>query len=505
MLETHISWVFLAGEFAYKLKKPVDLGFVDFTTLERRRFFCEEELRLNGRLAPELYLDVLPITGSPENPRIGGAGEAIEYCVRMLQFDQKDLLSRLVVTNELQPRHIDALARKVAEFHAEIPVAKAAAWFGTPEAVAAPIRANFTHLEGPENAAVKDGIEELRAWCEKELSDRTNDLIARKRNGFIRECHGDMHLGNMVLIEGTVTIFDCIEFNADLRWIDVASEIAFCTMDLEDRGRVDLARRFLNAYLEWSGDYASLTVFRLYVVYRALVRAKVAQLRRSQEGIDEKEKERLTRELTNYLQLAKRATRKEKPFLAITHGLSGSGKTSGSQAVVQRLGAIRLRSDIERKRLAGLSPLDDSGSGGVSSGLYTSAFNRRTFAKLADLASGLLTDGFPVVVDATFLKRSDRDEFRTLAERFDVPFVILDFPADEATCRERIRLRSRNRSDASEATEAVLDHQLGMQEPLDEGERTLVVSFPSDRDEEIEKTLAAIKSRREQFSPETAG
>jgi uncharacterized protein len=504
MLETHISWVFLADEFAYKVKKPVDLGFVDFTTLERRRFFCEEELRLNRRLAPQLYLDVLPITGSAESPRIGGTGEAIEYCVRMLRFDQKDLLSRLVATQELQPRQIDALARKVAEFHAEIPVAKAAAWFGTPEAVAAPIRANFTHLAGPENAAVKDQIERLQAWCEQELSDRELDLLARKRNGFIRECHGDMHLGNMVLIAGTVTVFDCIEFNADLRWIDVASEIAFCTMDLEDRGRVDLARRFLNAYLEWSGDYASLTVFRLYVVYRALVRAKVAQLRRLQGGVESKENERLTRELANYLQLADRSTRKRTPLLAITHGLSGSGKTSGSQVVVERFGAIRLRSDIERKRLAGLSPLADSGSGGVGSGLYTPAINRRTFAELADLTSGLLADGFPVVVDATFLKRSDRDEFRDLAERFHVPFLILDFPADEATCRERIRLRSRSRSDASEATEAVLDHQLGMQEALDEGERALVISFPSDRYEEIEDAVAAIKARRAQFSSEAA-
>jgi aminoglycoside phosphotransferase family enzyme/predicted kinase len=504
MLETHISWVFLAGEFAYKVKKPVNLGFVDFTTLERRRFFCEEELRLNRRLAPQLYLDVVPITGSAESPRIGGSGEALEYCVQMLRFDQKDLLSRLVATKELQPRHIDALARKVAEFHAEIPVAKVAARFGTPDAVAAPIRANFTHLEGPENAAVKDQVERLRAWCEQELSDREFDLLARKHGGRIRECHGDMHLGNIVLLGGTVTIFDCIEFNADLRWIDVASEIAFCAMDLEDRGRVDLARRFLNGYLEWSGDYASTIVLRLYVVYRALVRAKVAQLRRSQGGIDRQEHERLSREMANYLQLADRSTRKKTPFLAITHGLSGSGKTWGSQVVVERLGAIRLRSDIERKRLVGLSPLAESGSGGVGDGLYTTAFNRRTFGKLADLASGLLRLGYPVVVDATFLKRSDRDEFRGLAERFQVPFLILDFPAEAATCRERIRLRSRSRSDASEATEAVLDHQLGMRVPLDEGERAHVISFPSDRYEEIEESVAAIKARRAQFSSEAA-
>ena len=358
--ETHISWVFLAGEFAYKLKKPVDLGFVDFTTLERRHLFCEEELRLNRRLAPDLYLDVVPITGTAESPRIGGQGTAIEYCVRMRRFPDDRLLSRLVAAGELLPRHIDALARQVAEFHARIPVAEPASRFGTPDSVAEPMRANFSHLDrldSPEAAAL---VERLSAWTEGELTARENEFIVRKQNGFIRECHGDMHLGNMILTDDSVTIFDCIEFNPDLRWIDVASEIAFCTMDLEDRGRPDLAWRFLNGYLEWSGDYAGLALFRLYFVYRALVRAKVTGLRRSQGVLSDEENQRLATELTNYLKLAERSTQSKTPFLAITHGLSGSGKTWGSQAVVERRGAIRLRSDIERKRLAGLSPFESS-------------------------------------------------------------------------------------------------------------------------------------------------
>jgi len=476
MLETHISWVFLAGEFAYKVKKPVDLGFVDFSTLERRRHFCEEELRLNRRLAPVLYLDVLPIAGSVESPRIGGEGTAIEYCVRMRRFEQERLLSRQVAEGKLLPRHLDSLARQLAEFHARIPVAEPASRFGTPEAVAEPMRANFAHLARSENEEVKKRVERLRDWTEQELANREDELIVRKRNGFVRECHGDMHLGNMILSEDAITIFDCIEFNPDLRWIDVASEVAFCTMDLQDRGRPDMARRFLNAYLEWSGDYAGLSVFRLYFVYRALVRAKVAQLRRAQGGLSEAESDRLARELANYLELADWSTRRPAPFLAVTHGLSGSGKTWGSQAVVERFGAIRVRSDIERKRLAGLGPLADSVSG-VGSGLYSSAFNRRTFEKLAELASAIVAAGFRVIVDATFLKRAERDQFRELAERLKVPFVILDFPADEATCRERIRLRAQERSDASEATAAVLEHQLRIREPLDDVEREFVASF----------------------------
>jgi uncharacterized protein len=499
MLETHISWVFLAGDFAYKLKKPVDLGFVDFSTLERRRHFCDEELRLNRRLAPDLYLDVLPITGTAENPRIGGTGTPIEYCVRMRRFQQERLLSRLVAEGKLLPEHVDHLARQVAEFHARIPAAEPASRFGSPEAVAEPIRANFEHLDRPENAEADDLIERLREWCERELAAREEALIVRKRNGFIRECHGDMHLGNMILADGTVTIFDCIEFNPDLRWIDVMSEVAFCTMDLEDRGRVDLARRYLNGYLEWSGDYAGLAVFPLYVTYRALVRAKVAQLRREQQGLSQTESERLARELANYLHLAEKSTARQVPFLAITHGLSGSGKTFGSQVVVEQLGTIRIRSDIERKRLAGLGPLSETLSG-VGSGLYSSAFNRRTFNKLAELAGTIVKAGFSVLVDATFLKRADRNQFRALAATLKVPFLMLDFPADAATCRERIRRRIEARADASEATEAVLDHQLRVREPLAPDERPFVVSFAETDPAAAKERLAEIERIRRDFS-----
>jgi uncharacterized protein len=499
MLETHISWLFLAGEFAYKVKKPVDLGFVNFSTLERRRHFCEEELKLNRRLAPDLYLDVLPITGTAENPRIGGTGTPIDYCVRMRRFPQERLLSRLVAAGKLLPEHVDNLARQVAEFHATIPTADSASRFGSPEAVAEPIRANFAHLTRPENAGVVDLIERLRSWCEHELAAREDELTLRKRNGFVRECHGDMHLGNMILADESVTIFDCIEFNPDLRWIDVISEIAFCTMDLEDRGRVDLCRRFLNAYLEWSGDYAGLALFPLYFAYRALVRAKVAQLRREQAGLSDEESQRLAREMSNYLRLAEKSTVKQEPFLAITHGLSGSGKTFGSQVIVEQLGAIRLRSDIERKRLAGLGPLAATLSS-VGSGLYSSAFSRRTFDKLAELAAAIVKAGIPVLVDATFLKRADRKQFRALAASLKVPFLILDFPADEATCRERIRRRTQARADASEATEAVLEHQLRIREPLDDDERPIVISFGETNPATAKQRLAEIERVRSNFS-----
>jgi uncharacterized protein len=490
--ETHISWVILTGPFAYKIKKPVDLGFVDFTSLARRRFFCEEELRLNRRLAPDLYLDVLPIGGPRHSPRIGGSGPALEWCVRMRQFDQDALLSRIIKRGLLAPKDIDALARQVADFHAKAPVAAPESPFGTPEAVAQPIHANFEHLEGLESPAERDQVERLRHWCDSELGHLEDVLRARKcSGGFIRECQGDMHLGNMILERGGITIFDCIEFNESLRWIDVMSEIAFLVMDLEDHGRSDLAWRLLNAVLEWSGDYTGLRVFPLYFTYRALVRAKVAQIRRKQPSLPRDKAEEASAAVTNYLNLAARWPERRPPFLAITHGLSGSGKTWGTQAVLERVGAIRLRSDVERKRLAGLSPLATTGSQ-IASGLYASEFNRRTFARLAELASPIVEAGLPLIIDATFLKRADRDQFRRLADSLGVAFVILDFPAGEAVCRERIRKRMRDKNDASEATEQVLDRQLRLREPLSDEEKRLAVTFDAVRPQAINTLIVRL-------------
>jgi uncharacterized protein len=486
--ETHISWVVLTGPFAYKIKKPVNLGFVDFTSLDRRRFLCEEELRLNRRLARDLYRDVLPICGTEDAPRVGGSGSPLEWCVRMRQFDQDCLLTRVVARGGLLPQHIDALAQQVVEFHGTVPAAQGDSPFGSPAAVAEPIRANFAFLDRLDSARDRERVERLHEWCENQLEQLGEVFVARKNGGFIRECHGDMHLGNMILENGAITIFDCIEFNESLRWIDVMSEIAFCAMDLADRRRTDFAWRFLNAVLEWSGDYAGLRLFSLYFTYRAMVRAKVAQIRRKQTSLEPEEIEEASKAVSNYLNLAGHFSRPWPRFLAITHGLSGSGKTWGTQAILERCGAIRLRSDVERKRLAGLEPLANTGSG-IASGLYSSEFNRRTFTRLAELASTVVQAGFPVILDATFLRRSEREQFRALAESLGVSFVICDFPADEATCRQRIRRRMQEKADASEATEAVLDRQLRMREPLSDQERNLALRFEPERPPAMEAVL----------------
>ena len=490
LVETHISWILLTGPYAYKIKKPLNLGFLDFSTLEKRRFFCQEELRLNRRLAPLLYLEVVSITGSPASPVLHGTGETIEYAVKMVQFPEQARLDRMLARGELRPEHVDLLAQELAEFHGRAAVAGSDKSFGDPEHVLEPVRQNFTQIRPRIEAMDQVQLRRLEIWSEMSFDELRKIFESRKRDGFVRECHGDAHLANMVWLEDRVTLFDCLEFNDNLRWIDVMSELAFLVMDLDDRGRPDLARRALNSYLEHTGDYTGLAVFRFYQVYRALVRAKVACIRSSQSGLSEDDNRKVREEYLGYAHLAERYTQPPPAALIITNGLSGSGKTWLSQQLLESLDAIRVRSDIERKRLHGLAPGERSGSG-IDSGIYTADANQRTYARLAKLALAILRAGHTVIVDAAFLKHSQRDQLRTVAKEMHVPFVILDIEAPENTLRERLRLRDRQQHEVSEAGLAVLQHQLATREPLADDEQRHALTL----DGSASISIAALESQ----------
>jgi uncharacterized protein len=475
IVETHISYVLLGGEYAYKVKKAVNLEFLDFTTLEKRRFYCEEELTLNRRLAPSIYLDVVPITGSPgsqDAPILEGKGSPLEYAVKMRQFDQDGLLSRVLARDELTSERVDEIAAEVASFHGRTARAGANLPYGRPEQVIAPARQNFSQMvdvvSDPDDRAI---LEQLRTWTDAEASRCRQVFEARNRDGYVRECHGDLHLGNIALISGRVTLFDCIEFNPSMRWIDVMSDVAFLVMDLRDRKRPDLAARFLNAYLELTGDYAGLAVLRFYVTYRALVRAKIAILRLAQTTSGD-DRQRLIAEYRGYLALAVAATGRPHPGLLITHGVTGSGKTTRAQAVVDSMGAIRIRSDVERKRLQGLQALARTSSA-PGEGLYTSDRDRRTYDRLAELARTVVAAGYTAIVDAAFLQRWQRDLLKDVAVDLNVPFTIADCSAPEPVLRERVMRRIERGRDASEATIDVLEHQLAHADPLSSEELAL--------------------------------
>ncbi len=483
VIETHISWVLLIGQHAYKIKKPVNFGFLDFSTLEKRRFCCDEELRLNKRLATELYLEVIPITGTPDHPQLGGAGNPIEYAVKMIRFPVGQLLSDCAKRGQLSANQIDQLADIVAGFHESIDRTGENSPYGDSANIKHWFDENFDHIRPLlVNDSQKQQLQNIQHWGDSEWNNLTDVMQQRKRQGYVRECHGDLHLGNMTLINGKVTLFDCIEFNPLLRWIDVISEAAFLFIDLLHFGYERHAYRFLNRYLQHTGDYQGLALLRYYLVYRALVRAKVALLRMAQQPGNDAVVEQARCEYAIFADLAERFTQHRQTVLIITHGYSGSGKSTFAAQLAEQLGAFQIRSDIERKRLFGYDANAQTGSS-IDDGLYTQQASVKTYRHLKELAQTVLDVGFPVIIDAVFLKTGQRDLFRQLAEDCGVPFHIIDFQAsDQELCR-RIQQRQ---DDASEATVAVLHQQLQSAQSLSQQEQSCVITIDTEKDNALE-------------------
>ncbi|GMR21519.1 MAG: bifunctional aminoglycoside phosphotransferase/ATP-binding protein [Gammaproteobacteria bacterium] len=473
LIETHISWVLLTGNFAYKIKKPVNFGFLDFSTLEKRHTFCEQELRLNRRLAAAIYLDVVSISGSEDKPVISANGEGFEYAVKMVQFPQSSQLDHMLAAGELDAGHMDAIAHMVAGFHQAIQITDDSMDYGSKDTVYRPVEENFIQIsEHFDTGPYADTLSTLRQWSRSEFVKLEPMFAQRKQNGFVRECHGDMHLRNLIWLDGRPMAFDCIEFNPALRWIDVISEVAFLVMDLQDRQQHLLANRFLNAYLEDTGDYAGLSVLPFYLCYRALVRAKVDVLYLEQKKFTEEQRQQSLAELKSYLELASGYTQPPAPKLIIMRGVSASGKSSVSQTLVDVLGAIRLRSDVERKRLFDIT-LTDSASNGIDEGIYSPQASQQTYAKLAALAADVIRAGYSVIVDATFMQHEQRQPFQVLADHMGIPYIILETTAPAGVLRQRIVER---RHDISDAGPAVLEHQLSNWRPLHEDEMHAAIS-----------------------------
>ncbi|MBL8381880.1 MAG: AAA family ATPase [Burkholderiales bacterium] len=474
LVETHISWVLLAGDYAYKIKKALDLGFLDHTTLARRRQSCLEELRLNRRTAADIYLEVVAIAGTPRAPRLraidtgnGGDAGVIEYAVRMRRFDRDQELDALVDRGAFGSADAAALGNMIARFH-DAAARDAAGAFADPATVLTQALENFGHL--PPAALPADEralLAPLQAWTRAEHARVAPLLAARRRDGRIRECHGDLHLANLVRHDARLVAFDCIEFAPALRWIDVVADLAFTLMDLHLHGRADLARLVLDAWLAHGGDYAGVPLLRFYLVYRAMVRVKVAAIRAAQRGPGAADRHAARRARAAHLRLAFALTQRSPPLLVLTHGLSGAGKSAASAALIAARDWIRLRSDVERRRLAD----DGTGAAPAAPGRYTAAMTERVYRHLADRADRLVADGWGVVVDATFLRREQRQRFAALAAARQVPLVIVALDAPRSLLEARIAARAAHGGDASEATVGVLDLQIAALEPLDDDER----------------------------------
>ena len=484
--ETHGAWVLLAGEWAYKIKKPVDYGFMDFSSLDKRRAACEAELRVNARFATDdpasaLYTEVWPILGSAQDPRWGhgeaDSTRAIEFAVRMRRFESTQRLDRVVHQGALGAQHISAFARDWVAFQARATVADEHDARSRPEVGLGFARDNLEGLlHAPLPPAVRQQVHRLQHWTESTHSRLLPLLEARRAQGRVREGHGDLHLANLVLIHGRIVPFDAIEFNEDLRWVDVASDLAFLWMDLIAQRQSGLANWLLSEWLDASGDTEATQLWAYFACYRALVRAKVAALRAEQSAHAEPD----LAECARYIALAETIATPPPARLIITHGLSGSGKSTAAQHLMCAPDAgptIRLRSDVERKRLFGLDALARSGSA-LNGDLYAPGAHVRTYEHLRQRSQALLSQGWTVIVDAAFLKQAERQAFAQLAQALHCPFAILACDAPPAVLRKRIAQRRELGQDPSEATETVLEQQLRGIQPLDPIEREQLLEWP---------------------------
>lgn len=475
-IETHISVVYLAGRYAYKLCKPLDLGFADFSTVDARLRCCREALRLNRRLAPSIYLSVVSIRRLRGSFKIGDAGMAVEHALKMRRFDERDTLSARLARMAVGLAEIDGIADTLACFHLRASRHAPSAALGS----AAQVREQMlTVLSSLDRLAPSSVSGPLKAWYRQEISRLSPHFDARRQAGFVREGHGDLHLGNIVLRHGRATFFDCVEFSDALRWIDITADIAFLVMDLLVHGRGDLATRFLNRWLALTGDYEGLRALRLYVVYRALVRALAAALKGRGRPRDEVAAAATVRDA--YLSLADRLTKPPSAFLMLCHGFSGSGKSVASEALAQYVGAIRLSSDIERKRA--IPPALGAGTRTIAPVAYTREAVDANYERLCASTRKLLDAGYPVIVDATFLARMHRRAFLSLAADRSIPASIVNFQADVDVLVERLKARATQPGQASDADEDILRLQLDEAEPLtsDESRLTVAVDTHVDR------------------------
>jgi hypothetical protein len=474
-IETHISWVYLTGNFAYKIKKAVKLPYLDFSTLEKRERACRDELSLNRRLAPALYHEVVGIGGDARSVRIG-ATPAVEFAVKITQFPDGAIADQLLDNDSLTATDLAGLARQLAEFHQTLEPATA----GPRDKR---ILTNLSELESAGSEGQAGPIAEIGAWLRSAIARWSDRIADRDAAGRIRECHGDLHLGNIVRIDGRLIAFDCLEFSRDLRTIDVIDEVSFLFMDLMAHQRLDLAFGFLNDYLEVSGDFSGLRLLRLYATHRALVRAKVEP----------------AGEANRYLETALELARSTPPFCLITHGLSGSGKTTIAGPLAARLNAVHLRSDVERKRLHGLESTDRENAG-VEQGLYAPDKTEAIYRHLAAMAEAALDGGIGVIVDASFLSRRYRDLLRSLASKRDARFAILNLEAPVEVLEQRIAQRNRQCSDASDADLSVLDHQLKTADTFGPDEAAWIVSVATDTAVDTDRLAATIRSHATQPS-----
>jgi uncharacterized protein len=492
LMQTHASTVLLTGEFAYKLKKPVNFGFLDYSTIEKRQHFCEEELRLNQRGAKELYLEVVSISRQDGKYSLSSDGEIVDYAVKMVQFPQENLLSNMFAAGTIGIADIEEMGRVVAQFHSRAQTNEYISSFGTVDRVKESIDDNYHHTEKYiDRAQTQQQFSETKAYTDRFLSEHSQLFLDRIAGEFIRECHGDLHLRNICRCLGShnpggslpdyasrwrdrILLFDCIEFNEPFRFVDTMYDVAFAVMDLEARGRKDLANRFLNTYVEQTGDWAGLQVLPMYLSRQAYVRAKVTSFLLDDPGISIEDRTAAAKTAGDYYRQAWEYTRSKRGRIIMLSGLSGSGKSTLGKQIAMTVGGIQLRSDAVRKHLGGI-PLLSKGD----DNLYTPEMTAQTYQRVLELAVKLVARGFTTILDAKYDRQSLRGTVIDLAQTQGMPLQIIHCTAPVEVLRDRLAHRT---GDIADATVDLLASQQVAWEDFTPAERDYVTTLDTTQD-----------------------
>ncbi len=476
LVQTHVSWIFLTDTHAYKIKKPVDFGFLNFSSIDRRRFYCNEEVKYNRRLCPDMYVGVVELRKTPTGAGFLGTGQIIDYAVKMKRLPAEGMLDRLIGNNAVSAAELRAVARMIADFHQTAPTSPAISEYGGVDRILRIWTENLELTVPFESSTLPATERELiREWVFS-FTERNAGLFERRiRNGFIRECDGDIHLENICLVNGAIYIFDCIEFSDRFRCCDTASDLAFLLMDLDFHGRRDLTTEAMAAYLDSSGDEEMFALLDFYKIYRAFVRGKVESLKAMDIGIDQQARAAATQKAVRYFRLARGYIERTRlpTTLFITCGLTGSGKSTLADQLSFELGIPAFNSDIIRKQMAGISPLTPAPAA-FGEGIYSPQANEQTYDELLRLAEQEISASRSVIIDACFIRKADRARFAAAAQRYGARFVIMHVSCSEAINRRRLSARSASGRSVSDGRAEIFGVQRQMFEPPETEEGRII-------------------------------